>query len=63
MTTADGKDEPPRTIAVPPTCGLLIDQLTEQAAERMGKPPEEVRRLVEIAVISRGIAELQREPI
>lgn len=38
-----------------------VDQLVEATSRRTGERPEDVRRAVEIAIITRGIAALQEE--
>lgn len=39
----------------------LLDRLVERAAEKLGQRPEDVRRCVEIAVVTRGVEALKEE--
>lgn len=65
LNVATDDHEPSRplrpAIALTPTHVALLDQLVEQTSARTGERAEEVRRAVEIAVVTRGIAALQEE--
>jgi hypothetical protein len=51
----------PRQIAVPDAMMLEFDRLVELVSARLGEPPEDVRRGVEISVLARGIERLKSE--
>jgi len=51
----------PGTIILTPTMSLLLDELVGLVAKRNNESPDDVRRGVELAVISRGLESLQIE--
>jgi len=48
-------------IALTPTHAALVDQIVHREAERLGETPEQVRRVVEIGIVTRGIAAMRGE--
>lgn len=55
------KTEEPRAITLTPIQASLVDQLVEREAKRLGETPERARRMVEIGIVTRGIAALQED--
>lgn len=50
-----------RVITLNAVQSALVDQLVEREAERLGETSEQARRLVEIGILTRGIAAMQGE--
>ena len=51
----------PYAIKVPDALAVVLDELVERVSRRTGERPKDVRRGLEIAVLSRGVALLRGE--
>lgn len=51
----------PITITLPPVTAALLEELVELVARRNGESVEDVRRGVELSIVSRGLQSLQQE--
>jgi hypothetical protein len=61
-TAARQSERPaPRTIVVPDVMEKDLEELVERTARRLGERPEQTRRAVEIAVLSRGMAAIRKD--
>ena len=51
-----------RVIVLSMVHAALLEQLVQREAKRLGEEPESVRRIVELGVLTRGIAAMQEQP-